>query len=188
MTSLGIDPGTGEGAAVCRMGSRTGWCVWTSVKAGYRVTAGFDTASIGDLLEPTPFMFEVGRAVGRLVTSFAGSPIPLLVVEGLFVVGNKQGGFPLIESVGELRAGLREGGLRWRAELRPVAVSRKKSAPPGWRLAVLGLPNSMGDDDAEDHAVEKALEAQVLPRGLTRKEQGAWAESWAMSQYRWPKE
>lgn len=170
----GVDPGTVEGAFVLwEDASLRFWGVWSSVKSGYRVTTAEWVRSCQ----------HVGE-VGCLLANALGPALPeldLLVIEGLFVVGNKQGGHKLIESVGSFRTGLLFGGLRWAAEARPVAVSRSKTAPPGWRKQVLGLPDTMGDKQAEEAAIEWAMTRGVLPRGLTRKEQGAFAEAYAIS-------
>jgi len=170
MRILGIDPGTMTGAAVYRFGKAVEVTAWTHVRGGYRVTQ-----CGASVLVPT--MFDLGRCIGLGV-----DPIDLLVIEGL---GSKSwGAQPLIESVGELRAGLRFAGLVWRNEARPLAVSRNRGQV-GWRRQVLGLPDRMAAKAAEDYAIEWAAK-RGLPRGLTRAEQGAAAEALAMTYWEEP--
>lgn len=176
----GLDPGTTEGAFVVRQEAEVPvWGVWSRVAKGYRVTTDYMAAPEVRMVAD---IFSVGRRLADVSLMAGVCPVAgleALAIEGLFVVGGA-GAFPLIESVGEIRAGLRFGGLRWASELRPVAVSRSKKAGPGWRLSVLGLPNSLGATAAEDAAIEWAM-TRGLPRGITRAEAGAWSEGLAMT-------
>lgn len=164
---LGIDPGTKEGAAVfLDRGRVDSWAVWSRVVAGYRVTrSGLQVSRVVS-------MAEVGALVAGRSVSLA-----ILAIEGTF---GGCGAQPLAESVGELRVGLRSG-LTWGEVIRPLAVERSKNRPPGWRKKVLGLPDRMAAEKAEEAAIIWA--GARLPFGLTRAEQGAWSEALAIAEY-----
>ena len=164
MRILAIDPGTTTGAACLRWDeSCAHFWAWTRVASGYRVT--------GQSVDRFN-MFEVGQIIGQEC-----GDLDRLVVEGL---GSKSwGAQPLIESVGELRAGMAVSGASWKNVARPLAVSRKRGQV-GWRRQVLGLPDRTAAKAAEDYAIEWASK-RGLPRGLTRAEQGAAAEALAMT-------
>jgi hypothetical protein len=171
---LSIDPGTKTGAAALLDGDKlVAWWVWSRMTRGYRTTY-----SHGQRVDET--IFDVGTTIGSLVLE---RRVDVLAIEGLFGGDQPAGGVaagsnPLVESVGELRAGLRFVRLRWDREARPMAVQRSKKGAPGWRRVALGLPDKLNAAAAEAVAIERAADRGVLPRDLTRAEQGALAESY----------
>jgi hypothetical protein len=191
---LSIDPGTQCGAAVLvgKNGVVIKWWVWTQVSAGYRITG-----ESGVWIALT--MYEVGQIIASCCHKLH---LERLFIEGLFGGDSIFGNNPLVESVGELRAGLRSRELTWPEDVwRPLAVQRRKkpftekeakrfgvpagSRPPaGWRMKCLGLPDKMTKTKAEEACIEDAMERGVLPRGLrTKDEQGAWAEAYTIGRW-----
>lgn len=183
MRSLGVDPGSVEGAIALVEGRMVlAWFAWNRVMHGYRVRTRYGERIIGNL-------HGVGVAARDV------GPVDVLVVEGLFDNIPKGGArsvgaiLKLAEATGEILGPLR--GLSAKPPLRPTANRRAKTDPPGWRETVCRLPTNLPADDAEARACEWVQAnvtwldsdfAAVCAR-LTKKERGALCEAVCIAAY-----
>jgi len=198
MISLGIDPSASDpGAAVLLDGTAVlWWGVWSKVVAGFRVRSANRYEHVFPCLNGVSLRiandvssFTV-RVDGHYVQTFTRIAELRIVVESPIEgrTGMRRGTTTaLAEACGELIGPLRH--LTDQPILRPVAVERSKSKPPGWRRQVLGLPNTTPADQAEAYAVARApLLFRWNPdpfaeRKLTKGELGALAEAACIAAY-----
>jgi hypothetical protein len=182
--TLGLDPGSNSGAATIVSEHHVQWwCSWVKVARGIRLRVGDGT---GMVIVELPRLLDVSEEIAVACRRHHAQRI---VPEGL--IPKDLSSMVLAESAGEVLAHIRRLGL---PEQRPMAVERGGRRNQGWRRVVLGLPDQVAAQPAEEAAVRWASKLTwpatanpfARPTPLTRAELGAVSEAAAMSCYPLP--
>lgn len=184
---LGMDPGQCGAIVLIEPDGKTiaRWWTWNAAKHYYRLKNNATTD------RPVGSLFDVSKIIAKQITS-----LPLFTLEGLFEPKPGRGkrilagsAIKCAEAAGEMLGPLRE-------RVAPVILRPTAAGPFGWRRNVLRLPDNTDADKAESYAVAVCERLAIWPEKgralgraderdvtLTKAEEGALAEAFAMARY-----